>query len=260
MINPESVKLGKKLGKVEDPRTFQIRNLTSLSELSIPRSWGLGHGHETVPMFANDRIGDCTIASNGHRIITQERAVGQGREIQLSDADIIKAYSDITGYNPQTGANDNGAYLLDVSNYMRRVGLGKEKDGSPHVVTAFAEVGIKEEYARAGAVLFGGLYLGVWLPVSAQSQHIWSVPPNGPVGDGEPGSWGGHAIYASGYDPAGVYFYTWGSLMKMTWEFFKVYCDEAYVFITEDYLYKVRQTTPRGFDVARLNGYLAALR
>jgi hypothetical protein len=259
-IDPGEVKLGKKLGKVEDPRTFQVRLLTTLSELTIPKAWGLGHSHPTVPMFVNDRIGDCTIASNGHRVITQERASGQSREIQLTDSDIVKAYSAVTGYDPNTGRNDNGAYMLDVANYMRKVGIGKEKDGTPHTVMAFAEIGVKEEYARAGALLFGGFWMGVWLPISAQRQPVWTVPDAGPIGPGEPGSWGGHAIYASGYDAEGIFFYTWGRLMKMTWEFFKVYVDEAYIFITEDYLYRVKQTTPRGFDVARLEGYINELR
>jgi len=258
-IDPANVALGKKLGKVEDPRTFQLHELATLSEIDIPDEWLLGRNHSTVPVFANDRYGDCTFASNGHRIITQERAVGQGREIQLNDQDILKGYSAVTGFDQNTGANDNGAYMLDVANFLRHQGLGQEKDKTPHMVTAYCEVGIKEEYARAGAVLFGGLWMGIWLPISAQRQRVWDVPPQGPIGDGRPGSWGGHAIYASGYDEEGIFFYTWGVRMKMTWRFFKVYCDECYVFISEDYLYRVRQTTPRGFNVDRLTALLKEL-
>lgn len=259
VIDTESVCLGKKLGKVEDPRTFQIHEFATLSEIRIPDDWRMSKGHDTVPMFANDNYGDCTFASNGHRIITQERAVGQGREIQLTDADVLAGYSAVTGFDPKTGRNDNGAYMLDVANYLRHQGLGKEKDGTPHTVTAYIEVGRRTEYARAGMLLFGGLWLGVWLPWSAASQEVWDVPPQGPVGDGQPGSWGGHAIYAIGYDEEGLFFYTWGHLMKMTWAFFQTYVDESYVFVTEDYLYRVKQTTPRGFDAARLDGYLKEL-
>lgn len=259
VIDVQNVCLGKKLGKVDDPRTFQIKEFATLSEIKIPEAWRLAKGHEFVPMFANDNYGDCTFASSGHRIITQERAVGQGREIQLTDDDILKGYSAVTGFDRATGRNDNGAYMLDVANYLRRQGIGKERDGSPHVATAYIEIGVKEEYARAGSLLFGGFWMGVWLPTSAQFQTTWDVPAGGPVGPGQPGSWGGHAIYAIGYDKEGIFFYTWGMLMKMTWQFFKVYCDEAYVFISEDYLYRVKQTTPRGFDSARLEGYLKEL-
>jgi hypothetical protein len=252
-------KLGKKLGRVEDPRTLQVNSIVSLAALTIPKSWGIGHGHPTIPMFANDRYGDCTFASSGHRIITQERAARQGTETQLTDDDIIKGYAAVTGFDPATGANDNGAYMLDVANYLRKTGLGKQRDGSPHTVAAFAEVARREEWARAAAVVFGGLWLGVWLPISAQSQEVWDVPADGPTGDGQPGSWGGHAIYASGYDAGGLWFYTWGELRKMTWHFFKVYCDEAFVFISQDYLYRARQTTPRGFSVSALEDYLKEL-
>ena len=47
--------------------------------------------------------------------------------------------------------------------------------------------------------LFGGAYIGVELPLAAQSQDVWNVPAN-PGPDDEPGSWGGHAIYLVGYD------------------------------------------------------------
>ena len=47
--------------------------------------------------------------------------------------------------------------------------------------------------------LFGGAYIGVELPVTAQKQDVWDVPAN-PGPNDEPGSWGGHAVYLVGYD------------------------------------------------------------
>ena len=51
--------------------------------------------------------------------------------------------------------------------------------------------------------LFGGAYIGVELPISAQRQEVWDVPAN-PGPDDEPGSWGGHAVYLVGYDLRGT--------------------------------------------------------
>jgi len=51
--------------------------------------------------------------------------------------------------------------------------------------------------------LFGGAYIGVELPISAQRQDVWDVPAN-PGPDDEPGSWGGHAVYLVGYDLRGM--------------------------------------------------------
>jgi hypothetical protein len=47
--------------------------------------------------------------------------------------------------------------------------------------------------------LFGGVYIGVELPIAAQTQDVWDVPAN-PGAEDEPGSWGGHAVYLVGYD------------------------------------------------------------
>lgn len=263
VIDYNDVKLGKKLGRVDDPRTFRLAEFLpsiAMSDLKIPKQWRLARRRNTVPMFGNDNIGDCTFASHGHRIVVQEAAVGQASEIKLTDDDIIKGYSAVTGYDPISGALDDGAYMLDVANFMRRIGIGKQKDGTAHTVAAFIQVPLKVEYLRAAAMIFGGVWYGIWLPVSAQGQPSWEVPPQGPIGAGEPGSWGGHAIYSQGYDPLGCHIYTWSREMRMSWQFVQTYVDEAYVFVTEDFLRRLTRTTPRGFDIDRLNGYLAELR
>jgi hypothetical protein len=262
-MNYENVCLGKKLGRVVDPRTLQMGEFmppAALDSLKIPSSWRIGKGRHTVPMYANADFGVCTLSSNGHRIVVQQAAVGQGKEIEVTDDDVLDAYSAITGFRRDDPSTDNGAYMLDVANYMRKTGLGRERDGTPHTIDAFIEVQrTRLEHVRAGMMLFGGLWMGVWLPDSAKHQGVWDVPEGGPIGEGQPGSWGGHAVEAVGYDSHGLTIYTWGREQRLTWQFFSAYVDEAYVFITEDYLRRVAQTTPRGFDTQRLNGYLAEL-
>jgi hypothetical protein len=111
--------------------------------------------------------------------------------------------------------------------------------------------------------IFEGCYIGVQLPKSAQPQvqnhQPWSVPPGGPVGDGAPGSWGGHAIPVVAYDARGVTVVTWGALQTMTWSFWEVYCDEAYAILSKDYL-TGRSTTPEGFSLKQLQADLADLK
>lgn len=255
----QDLKLGKKLGRVVDPRTFQLPEFmprTALSELHIPDAWRLAGNRHKVPMYKNDAYGDCTIVSSAHRIIVQEAAVAQ-RELTITEEQVVSKYFKLSG------GQDTGLYMLDVANDQRHVGLGQERDGTPHTVLAFIEVPVQKlEYVRAAALVFGGLWAGVWLPMSAQDgyrQGLWDVPPQGPIGDGAPGSWGGHAIYLPGYDEAGLPLYTWAHEIKMTWAFWRAYVDECFVFITEDYLRRIQQTTPRGFDVARLQGYMREL-
>lgn len=254
---PDQLHLGKRRGVVHDPRTLRFATYAKKAELrrAVPRR--VNHSRAVqggFPLFANDRYGDCTCASQGHRILLQERNSRQ-QEIKVTDQDVLAVYAAVTGFDPSRPETDNGAYLLDVLNYLRKNGLGREKDGTPHTLSAFVKLdhGRLDE-VRLASWMFGGLYLGVLLPISAQQQDIWDVTD---TKDSEPGSWGGHAIWMTGYDTRHVHFVTWGEHRKMTWKFFAGYVDEAYATISEDFLRAGK--TARGFNVDALNGYLAEL-
>lgn len=255
------VKLGKRLGVINDPRTLTLRPLLEGGVLpSPPPSSELGR-NKSVPMFLNDKAGDCTFVTHGHRIRLQEAAAGQRREQPITDEDVIGAYAALTGYNPATGENDNGAYMLDVLNYMRTVGLGRQRDGTPHTIAAYVRINHRDEAeVRVASWLFGGLAAGIWLPWSARTQDLrsWDVPLTGPTGDGAPGSWGGHSVYTTGYGRKGVTFKTWGADAAMTWRFWQTYVDEAYAVISDDFLHQSGKTR-HGFAVAQLQAFLSQL-
>jgi hypothetical protein len=110
---------------------------------------------------------------------------------------------------------------------------------------------------RAAINLFGGVYIGLSLPVTAQSQDVWDLTslsdPNA-----EPGSWGGHCVFVVGYDADGFTCITWGALKKMTNAFWVNYCDEAYALFGADWINTGGQA-PSGFDAAQLTADLAAI-
>jgi hypothetical protein len=265
-FDPANVALGKKLGVVEDPRTFKFRTFMPMHLPVVGRDWRMARNTRTVPMFDNDRIGCCTIASQAHGAIAHEISTSQSdiRKVPITDEDVRIGYSAISGYDPRTGRNDNGAYMLDALNYRRRVGIGREPDGSPHKIAGFVKVDHnKPEELRVACAIFGGLYLGIWLPNSAVRQtgpnKLWDVPEQGPQGEGEPGSWGGHAVWQVGFTQKDCTIYTWAREQRMTWDFIAAYVDEAYAVISEDWLRSRSQTTHRGFNVQQLQGYLEEL-
>jgi hypothetical protein len=92
------------------------------------------------------------------------------------------------------------------------------------------------EQVKQALMLFGAVYIGVDLPISCQSQSVWDVPAGGPVGPGAPGSWGGHAVPIVAYDATTLTFITWGQLMKMTWDFWDAYVDEAHGLLGADWI------------------------
>jgi hypothetical protein len=239
------MKLGKS-GPVHDPRTLMLADYLDTDALPAtpaaymyaktiaPTAWG---------MMDNDKIGDCTCAAAGHLIM--EWTDDNGTMYTPPDQDIINAYAAITGYNPVTGANDNGAAETAVLNYWRSTGV------SGHKIFAYAALEPKNHnHIMLSTYLFGGCYIGVELPLSAQTQTVWSVPPGGPVGKGAPASWGGHAVPVIGYDKHGLTVITWGATKKMTWSFWNAYCDESYAIISTDFA--GTKPAPNGFDFAAL--------
>jgi hypothetical protein len=163
-------------------------------------------GKEDSPLAhdENDVVGDCTCACAGH-MIEQWTTYSKGVPFTPTDQQVIAAYSAITGYDPSTGNNDDGAAILDVLNYWRKTGV------AGHRIMAFATLDPSSRAEVEDSVfLFGNCYLGVQLPVTAQNQTVWAVPPGGATGPGAPGSWGGHANPVVAYDQRGLTVVTWG--------------------------------------------------
>ncbi|MBV8690394.1 MAG: hypothetical protein JOY57_01950, partial [Actinobacteria bacterium] len=102
--------------------------------------------------------------------------------------------------------------------------------------------------------LFGGVYLGLRLPETAQVQlenkEPWTVIAL--IGKGEPNSWGGHAVNLVDYDDEFATCVTWGDLQKISWEFIQAYADEAYGVLSADWMNAATQKSPHGFDMPAL--------
>jgi hypothetical protein len=256
-----STLLGKKPHR-EDPRTLQLASYLGAagSPLPVPPAaidWGAAV--PTWPMFLNDQIGDCTCAAAGHQI--ESWTADHHAEAVVTDAQVLAAYEAITGYNPNDPSTDQGAVELDVLKYWRQTGIAGHKIG------AFVQVARRHGSANDAAwireikvaiALFGGVYIGLALPESAQTQTVWSVPISGPTGRGAPGSWGGHAVNVPAYDPQNFTCITWGERKKMTPNFMLTYCDEVWAILSPDWVTGA-VPAPSGFNLAALQADLAKL-
>ncbi len=255
-VDPKKLKLGKQVAR-HDPRTLLLASYTTTALPTPPASFDLTSKVTSWGMMENDQIGDCTCAAAGHLIMEWTANAGK-KMVTLSDKQIVAAYSAITGYNPTTGANDNGAVEIDVLNYWRQTGIAHHKIGAYVALEPS-----NHNHIMDSVYIFEGCYIGMQLPISAQAQvqnhQPWSVPPGGPTGDGKPGSWGGHAVPVVAYDSRGVTVVTWGALQMMTWSFWEAYCDEAYAILSQDYL-TGKKTTTQGFGLQQLQEDLADLK
>jgi len=239
-----------KLGKLPvrtDVRTLRVERYIDRTKLPAPPpTLDLSDRVADWPMYANDRIGDCTIAAAGH-MIEAWTAESRGQAVEISERAVLSAFDAVKQVDPASG--EEGAVVIDVLNYWRQHGIGR------HLIGAFARVPVHDHaLARTAAWLFGGLYLGVDLPLTARDQEVWDWTGS-LTGPAKPGSWGGHAIDVVRYDDGGVTVITWGRLQRVTWEFWERYVDEVYGILSTDFLNEGK--APNGFDLAALQADLA---
>ena len=256
-IDPRKLKLGKQAAR-HDPRTLLLASYLTPALPTPPATCDLTQKvGSSWGMMDNDQIGDCTCAAAGHLLMEWTANAGK-KMFTPTDKQIVAAYSAITGYNPVTGANDNGANEIDVLNYWRQTGIAGHKIGA-YAATEPSN----HTYIMDAVYVFEGCYIGLQLPISAQAQtqnhQPWSVPPGGTTGDGKPGSWGGHAVPVVAYDARSLTVVTWGALQVMTWSFWDAYCDEGYAIISNDYL-NGKKKSPQGFNLQQLQADLADLK
>jgi hypothetical protein len=145
--------------------------------------------------------------------------------------------------------------MLDVLNFWRKSGFGG------HRLFAFAALDLKNTaHVKLAVSMLGGVYLGVNLPASAQEQtgpgKLWDLPAGGMHRDGEPGSWGGHAINVVGYDAHGLDVITWGQVQRMSWSFWSAYADEAWAALSLDWKHPAGHTA---IDFAALQAAIAQI-
>jgi hypothetical protein len=227
-------KLGKKPAKV-DPRTLKLEKyVKTLAPPPVSVNWS--HGITSWGMMLNNTLGDCTIAACGHAV--QAWTANASTEKTLPDWVIQDYYSAWDGYVPGDPNTDNGGILIDVLNNWRKYGFGyRTNHMGADLLTAYAAVNLSNQTEIEQAInLFGGLYIGIELPITAQTQTEWTVVGNGKTGNSAPGSWGGHCVQVVGYTSEYITVVTWGSLLNMTWEFWNTYVDEAYALVTPDFV------------------------
>ncbi len=247
--------IGGKLGKLpprHDNRTLLLANYltTALPEPPPVKNWALKAG-SNWGMMLNDKLGCCTCSGAGHAI--QTWTANESTEITIPDGAVLTAYERM-GYKPSDPSTDQGAVELDVLKMWKTSGIGGVK-----LAAFMATEPRNHQHVRQAVALFGGCYIGVALPISAQKQTVWSVPPGGAVGNGARGSWGGHAVWIVGYDAQGLTCVTWGKLQRMTWSFWDTYCDESYALLSDVWAPGGR-AAPSGFNLTQLQSDLIALR
>jgi len=248
MADYSRMRLGRRVIQ-HDSRTLVLARYMTPALPAPPPTADWTGGCTNWGMMLNDRLGDCTIAGVGHAV--QVWTASTGSMETVSDSVVESCYEKWDGYDPSDPDTDAGGIELEVLKNWRKQGF------AGHRLLGFADpkpTNLTE--IRQSIAFFGGVYIGLALPLTAQRQDQWDVATDG-SGNGQAGSWGGHCVFVPRYDENGFTCITWGALKTMTAAFWQAYCDEAHTLLGFDWV--TSKGSPDGFRLAQLQADLKAL-
>lgn len=201
-------------------------------------------------MALNDRVGDCTAAGAAHVAVAVDK-YGQGRDLTITDDQVLEMYRAISGYDPANPATDVGATLQDACNYWHQTGV------AGNTIAAYAWIDPQDiDLVRAAIATFGAVYTGFWVTAAAMNQfnngQTWTTTSKASR------VLGGHCVPIGAYDSDSFTAVTWGRTQKMSTGFFRRWFDEVIVPVDLDWM-RANGTSPAGLDVVTLNADYEAL-
>lgn len=220
---------------------------------TVPGSFGHEKGFQWG-MLGNDRYGDCVFAGGAHE---QMLFAGEGGHaaVGFTDQKVLADYGAVTGFDPHTGAGDNGTNVRDAMKYRQKTGLA-DVANRRHKIAAYLSIDAGNmQHILLAAYLFGACGIGIEFPQSAMDQFNagdpWKVVSGSQID-------GGHYIPVVAKRGSYVDVVTWGKTQRCTQDFIKRYCDEAWAIVSPEIL-NAAGKSPEGFDLAALRADLAAL-
>lgn len=267
--------------KTPDDRDFLLAD--HAAKLTIPKADHWGHGNtyahwgmngngplldgEELPkswVAARQGAGDCVMAAWVNE--TKTLLTDAGVDPAIAAAEIGNAqtaltlYTKITGYNPETGANDNGTEIRDRLKYAQKTGLTDTKGGVHKIGLYVAVNPQKLDHLLFAMYYFDAVPLG--LSVTRANEEAFSEAEQQgetPVWDYNAGSpvEGLHCIPAVGRpDSTHIACPNWGLRMLLTEEFRVEHVQEAWAYISPDRISKVTGKSYVGATEAVLDEYL----
>jgi hypothetical protein len=261
------LKLGKQPGQPR-PNDLQWSSLAATVQMpSVPARfghanmfqdwWMLGNGPDDSVAPGFQGAGDCVWAgaAHEHRLINK---LVHKVDVSFTGKDVISDYSAATGYDPDDPSTDNGTDVHAALSYRRKTGI-LDSQGKRHKIGAYVAIDPKDwDHLRQATYIFGAVGIGFDFPQSAWTQFDGGQPWDVLANDG--GIEGGHYVPIMGAptaDKVGVV--TWGKRQEMTRAFYEKYNDESWVYITPEELNETGAGL-HGFDMAKLNSFLSALK
>lgn len=215
------------------------------------------YGHEALvgadwSMLGNDKYGDCVWAGAAHESMLWTREAQT--PATFSEASVLKAYSAVTGFDPKTGAGDNGTDMLAACKYRRRTGI-LDAAGKRHKIGAYLALDPGDvDQLHAAVYLFDGVGIGVEFPTQWMDAFNAGRPWDRVT---RPKQDGGHYITGVCRRAGRTGVVTWGRVQWLTDAGYAQFNDESYVYLAPEKLHG--GVDMQGLDLAHLKTDLAYL-
>lgn len=203
-------------------------------------------------MFLNDQLGDCTIADGCHHIMLT--SANGGSIVVPTNAQALKAYEDVSGYQPGNAATDTGADETTVCQYMMATGIAGVKSSGTGMIDATNMNNI-----RWAMQLFGACRLGIVVNEVMEQDFSNGVPWTQAAAANDTTA-GGHDVPVVKYDADYAYVITWGGLQAVSWSLMAQadFLEEAHAEVYADFV-TTTGNAPSGFSLAQLLADLPAV-
>ena len=211
----------------------------------------LGNGPDPTVTLGFTGCGDCDWAASAHVIM--QAAKNAGRPVPaFSGKTVVDQYAAYSGYDPATGANDNGTDMQASIQWCQTTGF---HDDQGTVYTFGKSIALKPgDLAElwAATYLFEAVKIGVRFQTAQMDQfdagHQWDYVPGS-------ADEGGHAIPTMGNNGL----ISWGERVGFTQAFITNLMDEGYGFLLPERYAAVTGKTLEHFADADLERYIVLL-
>lgn len=275
-----------KFGKIPskpDPRDWKWSDFRSglkkagLLPTTIPTTFGhgntyrdwrmLGNGPDpTAPGAAQNGAGDCVWASADNETKIALTDASYTPEVvtevdKLFDGSTaIKDYADATGYDPTTGANDNGTEIRAALKYRQDTGI-IDTLGNRHKIGPYVSIEPgNTEHLLEAIYFFEGLPIGLEVAAAQMDQFekgettgttpVWSYVKGSEIE-------GGHCIPMVGRpDTRHIAAITWRLKIFLTKPLITHQVDEVWAYATQERISKVTGLTRENASQEQLEEYL----
>ena len=173
----------------------------------------------------------------------------------FTDAEAVKIYSAVSGYNPDDPNSDVGATLASVCQYMVKTGA-VDVNGRVHKLAAWAEINSYSNLRLLKRITnaFGSAYLAINCPYSALTSSTTGsrgrTTRSSPIDGGHAIPLQYSAVNTGTLDDETVA--TWGAEQKVAESFFTNYLAEAVAIVSADDVNVQTGKNPVGLALTQL--------